>query len=103
VPAFRYILDPQIVSIEMKVDGKRSRFVVPGIFEVSLTISIWVARRSGSTLGWLHLHDRASCQNGRNENFSVQVSILTSRHNSFVVDYQGPRRLAALNGESYVS
>jgi hypothetical protein len=36
-PTFRYVLDPQLVPIEMKVDGKRSRFAVPGIIEVSLT------------------------------------------------------------------
>jgi hypothetical protein len=29
-------LDPQIVAIEMKVDGKRSRFAVPGVLTVQL-------------------------------------------------------------------
>ena len=32
----RYALDPESVSIEMRVDGKRSRFAVPGILEVEL-------------------------------------------------------------------
>ena len=31
------VLEPQFVPIEMHVDGKRSRFSVPGIIEVALT------------------------------------------------------------------
>jgi hypothetical protein len=33
----RYVLDPESVPIEMRVDGKRSRFAVPGVLEVELT------------------------------------------------------------------
>ena len=33
----RYKLDPQIVPIEMHVDGKRSRFAVPGVLGVELS------------------------------------------------------------------
>jgi hypothetical protein len=36
-PTFRFILEPRFVPIEMHVDGKRSRFAVPGILEVALT------------------------------------------------------------------
>ena len=32
----RYALDPESVPIEMRVDGKRSRFAVPGVLEVEL-------------------------------------------------------------------
>jgi hypothetical protein len=32
----RYTLDPESVPIEMRVDGKRSRFAVPGVLEVQL-------------------------------------------------------------------
>jgi len=32
----RYVLDPEFVPIEMRVDGKRSRFAVPGVLEVEL-------------------------------------------------------------------
>jgi len=34
---FRQVLDPCFVRIDMTVDGKRSRFAVPGILEVHLT------------------------------------------------------------------
>jgi hypothetical protein len=34
---FRHVLDPLFVAIDMKVDGKRSRFAVPGVLEVQLT------------------------------------------------------------------
>jgi hypothetical protein len=37
LPTFRYVLEPQFVPIEMHVDGKRSRFSVPGVIEVALT------------------------------------------------------------------
>lgn len=32
-PTFRYVLEPEVVPIEMRVDGKRSGFVVPGVLE----------------------------------------------------------------------
>lgn len=35
-PTFRYVLEPQFVPIDMRVDGKRSRFSVPGVLEVAL-------------------------------------------------------------------
>ena len=35
-PTFRYASDPRFVAIEMRVDGKRSRFAVPGVLEVAL-------------------------------------------------------------------
>jgi hypothetical protein len=34
---YRQTLEPQFVPIEMTVDGKRSRFAVPGVLEVHLT------------------------------------------------------------------
>ncbi|HLW69907.1 MAG TPA: DUF1326 domain-containing protein [Candidatus Binataceae bacterium] len=34
---WRQVLEPQFVPIEMSVDGKRSRFSVPGVLEVHLT------------------------------------------------------------------
>jgi len=34
---FRYVLDPQFVPIEMRVDGARSRFSVPGVLDVALS------------------------------------------------------------------
>ena len=34
---YRQTLDPQFLAIEMTVDGKRSRFTVPGVLEVRLT------------------------------------------------------------------
>jgi hypothetical protein len=33
----RYKLDPEIVPIDLKVDGKRSRFAVPGVLDVQLS------------------------------------------------------------------
>jgi hypothetical protein len=33
----RYKLDPEFVSIDLKVDGKRSRFAVPGVLDVQLS------------------------------------------------------------------
>ena len=33
----RYKLGPEIVPIDLKVDGKRSRFAVPGVLEVELS------------------------------------------------------------------
>jgi hypothetical protein len=33
----RYTLDAELVAIEMRVDGKRSRFAVAGVLEVELT------------------------------------------------------------------
>ena len=33
----RVKLDPEIVPIEMQVDGKRSRFIVPGVLNVELS------------------------------------------------------------------
>ena len=36
-PTFKYVLDPQFVKIEKKVDGRKSWFKVPGALEVGLT------------------------------------------------------------------
>ena len=36
-PTFRFILGPEFVPIEMHVEGKRSRFAIPGILEATLT------------------------------------------------------------------
>jgi len=33
----KYVLEPEFVRIEMKVDGKRSRFAVPGVLTVELS------------------------------------------------------------------
>ncbi len=35
-PTFKYILEPQFVDINTKIDGKRSSFSVPGIIDVQL-------------------------------------------------------------------
>ncbi len=36
-PTFRFVLGPEFVPIEMHVEGKRSRFYIPGLLEASLT------------------------------------------------------------------
>jgi hypothetical protein len=35
-PTFKYILDPQFVDIDAKVDGRKSSFSVPGIIDVQV-------------------------------------------------------------------
>lgn len=35
-PTFKYLLEPQFVDINTKIDGKRSSFSVPGIIDVQL-------------------------------------------------------------------
>jgi hypothetical protein len=35
-PTFKYILEPQFVDMNVKIDGKRSSFNVPGILEVGI-------------------------------------------------------------------
>ncbi|HKU49596.1 MAG TPA: DUF1326 domain-containing protein [Nitrososphaera sp.] len=35
-PTFKYMLDPQFVDIEVKVDGRKSSFSVPGVLDVQV-------------------------------------------------------------------
>ena len=35
-PTLKYVLDPQFVEIDKKIDGKRSRFSVPGVIDVQV-------------------------------------------------------------------
>lgn len=35
-PTFKYVLEPQFVDIQVKIDGKKSNFSVPGVMDVQL-------------------------------------------------------------------
>jgi hypothetical protein len=35
-PTYKYILDPQFVDINIRVDGKKSSFSIPGVIDVQL-------------------------------------------------------------------
>jgi hypothetical protein len=96
-PTFRYMLDPQLVPIEMKVDGKRSRFAVPGILEVSLTPHIDPVLGSERDVrvqlpgGFIWTTAQAA-KTAVMKILSPSLNFDHSGHNSFytVVDYQGP-------------
>jgi hypothetical protein len=96
-PTFRYVLDPQFVPIEMKVESKRSRFVVPGILEVSLALHIDPVLGSERDVR-LHLPrgfiwtTAQAAKTAVMKILSPNLNFNHSGRNSFytVVEYQGP-------------
>jgi hypothetical protein len=94
---FRFVLGPEFVPIEMHVDGKRSRFSIPGLLEASLTPHVDPVSGNEQDVR-MHLPNGFIWKTAQAARTSV-MKILSpnfnfdhSGRNSFyaVVEYQGP-------------
>ena len=76
----RYVLDPQFVPIEMTVAGKKSRFAIPNVLEVSLAsftdpVLGRGARRRGASAEGIYLARRARRADRGNENPDAESAL----------------------------